>query len=253
MQTDFDDYNFLNSVRYARKIQYLSANMQNSVGFGHFCICIIDNKSADKYMLSNMPDWAIEYYKIGGYRSDKVFCKEFFHGKREFFPRLDVYDHIQQLLVEKEENIYGYFDLYALVRCCYECTFVLLAVDKENKIDVRKVYSQTYIAFEKFVVNFLCDMKEEIIDSCAFSDRLSLLYNEKYLNRVILTKEPTCNLTETEKKIFSCCKDQLAPKEIALKLNLSEKTVRNNFCSLKEKLKVYSTKDLCKEAFIQGF
>lgn len=247
------EYNFLNSVRYADQIKRLSASIKSTVGFSNFCICIIDNLTAEKYMLSNMPDWAVEYYKLGGYRSDKVFCKEYVKGKREFFPRLDDYDYIQDILVKKEEGVYGYFDLYALVRTCYECTFILLAADKDSSLDSKKIFYETRGKFERFIIDFLSRMSDEILESCAFSDRLSLLYNNKYLSKIMLSPDLNTDLTDTEKKVLAYFKDKSSPKEMALKLDLSERTIRNNILSLKEKLEVFSTRDLSREAFIYDF
>lgn len=145
MENYFLQHEYIDSVKYRKKIKELfdSSTLFEKTGITNFCICI-SFRDDKKYFLSNMPDWAIQWYKIGGSRADEVFNLELMKNKNHFIPRDSDYDVIQNSFVIKEQNEYGYFDTYSLIRRCTDCTFVLLTLHNIAVDEPRKIYEKTF-------------------------------------------------------------------------------------------------------------
>lgn len=165
MSIDFSLYEKLDTVKHREKIKrlFIEYSLFEKTGITNFCVCICfrDNK---KYYLSNMPDWAIQWHKAGGSRSDEVFDLELMKHKNYFIPRNSSYDMVQNSLVLKEEE-FNYFDTYSLIRRHSDCTFVLLALHNQKMENLEKIYIDTRDEFENFCIFFIKQMLSEIVQT----------------------------------------------------------------------------------------
>lgn len=251
MNNDYFKYEHIDSVKYRNKIQELvhSFDLIKKTQITNFCVCICfrDNK---KYFLSNMPDWAIEYHKIGGTRSDEVFELELMKNKNYFIPRCSNYDVVQNSLVVREELEYGYFDTYSLIRRHVDCTFILLALHKTAVVDNEKIYESTRDDFENFCIFFIQNMLSEIKEKNKEHRSLQILNDPKLIAKVIkqgiIRQIP--KMTERELECIKLIKNNYPPKLIARTMSISEKTVRNYIDAIREKLGCSSTLDILEKA-----
>ncbi|EKD71103.1 MAG: hypothetical protein ACD_46C00270G0002 [uncultured bacterium] len=239
MSIDFTLYEIIDSVKYREKIQqlYLEFSLYKKTKITNFCIgiCFKDNK---KYFLSNMPDWAIQWHKIGGSRSDEVFNLELMRNRNHYIPRHSKYDFVQQFLVEREEENFKYFDTYSLIRRHTDCTFILLALHNHKVIDPQKIHDDTYDIFEDFCIYFISNMITKIIEKNSEYKSLPIFTDKRLLTLTIkngLIKE-TKKLTDREYECIKLMKNNYPPKLISRAMNITEKTVRNYIESIKEKL-----------------
>lgn len=238
VNNNFPPYNEIDSVKYREKIKqlYLDFSLFEKTEITNFCICIIF-KDNTKYFLSNMPEWAIQWHKLGGSRADEVFNLETMKNKNFFIPKLSQYDQIQQSLVDKEEIEFRYFDIYSLIRRHIDCSFILLALNNHEIIDPQNIYYNTYAIFEDFCIYFLSSMIDEIKLKNSQCKNLSIFSNNILLKSVIkdgLIKEML--ITDRERECVQLIKINYPPKLIARTMNISEKTVRNYIESIKIKL-----------------
>lgn len=244
---DYEPYEHIRSVKYRHKIKQLvsSFGLERKTGITHFCLVMIF-EDGKKYFLSNMPDWAIEYHKLGGGRGDEVFDITKMKGLTHFYPRLSHYDPVQNILVEKEENTYGYFDTYSIIRRSADCTFIALAVHNTSNIDCEDCFRRTRDVFEDFIVNFISSMYEEIKADNHSNAYLSILSNTSYLRSVVKmkTNHTAAKLTSRELDIMALLYSHYSVKLMAKNMNLSERTIRKYIEVAKEKLNVSSSKEL---------
>lgn len=251
MESKFKQHENIDSVKYRVKIKELvnKFDLKGRTGITNFCVCISfrDNK---KYFLSNMPDWAIEYHKIGGARSDEVFDLGLMKNKNHFFPRCSKYDDVQKSLVCREEHEFKYFDSYSLIRRCIDCTIILLALHDKPAQNPQRIYDETRNEFEEFCIFFLSNMLDEI--KVKNDDRKGLLIfnNIDFLSEVIrcgVIKE-TPTLTKREKECIKLLINNYPPKLIARSMLITEKAVRNYIESIRQKLGCTSTLDIVETA-----
>lgn len=248
---DFSLYEHIDTVKHREKIKRLfqEYSLLEKTGISNFCICICfrDNR---KYYLSNMPDWAIQWHKAGGSRSDEVFVLELMKNKNYFIPREHDYDMVQDSLVCREENEYGYFDTYSLIRRHNDCTFILLALHDQRMTDMEKIYADTCCEFENFCVYFIKNMMSEIMQSNREYRVLQVLHDDNLLERVIKdgTIKKIEHLTERERECIKLLKINYSPKMIARAMDISEKTVRNYIDAIKVKLGCVSIEGICEKA-----
>lgn len=234
------------TVKFKEKIKKHCKNIPYDLGIDFFCLCIIDVLSNKKYFLSNMPEWAKEYHKIGGARCDEVFCPETY-TETFLIPSDLEYDFVQEQLVGKEEKIYGHYDTYSIIRRTENFTFIILALHNENKEDKLNIYQKTLPLLEKFIVNFILNMKEEIEESCEFILNNSYIFNVDFLNRAINTDWIRDNkFTKSEINIIKKLRNHRMLKEISYDLGISVSTCRNHLQNIKNKMGVYSF-DQCRK------
>jgi DNA-binding CsgD family transcriptional regulator len=251
MVIDFASYENIDTVKYRDKIRRLYDEycLFNKTGITNFCICICfrDNR---KYYLSNMPDWAIQWRKAGGSRSDEVFDLELMKHKDYFFPRKSEYDMVQNSLVIREENEFNYFDTYSLIRRHIDCTFILLALHNKKIENPEEVYTNTRSEFENFCIFFIKNMLIEIMLSNKEYRVLQILSDRNLLEKVIKhgRVKQIDKLTERECECIKLIKINYPPKIIARTMSISEKTVRNYIESIKLKLQCVSIGDICEKA-----
>ena len=233
------------TVKYKEKISKLKEVLSNDTGIDDFCLCILEESSNKKYFLSSMPKWAQEYHQIGGARSDEVFCPEKY-TLPYMFPREKKYDFIQGQLVNFEER-FKHYDTYSIIRKTGDITFIALALHKNKVRDCNKIYAETIRDFEKFIVNFILEMKNEMFESCDFIEHYNYLYRADFLLKVISSqwKEET-SFTKSELKIMSSIYPQYTVKKIAFDIGMSESTCRNHIQKIKDKMGVFSFDDFIK-------
>jgi len=251
MNIDFSKYEHIDTVRHREKIKRLFTEyaLIEKTGITNFCICICfrDNR---KYYLSNMPDWAVLWHQVGGSRSDEVFDLELMKHKNYFIPRKSDYDMVQNSLVLKEENEYGYFDTYSLIRRHVDCTFILLALHNKRMDNMEDIYVDTRNEFENFCIYFIENMISEIMQSNREYRVLQVLCDRNLLEKVIKhgTIKKIVNLTERERECIKLLIINYVPKTIARTMGISEKTVRNYIDAIKDKLGCVSIGDVCEKA-----
>lgn len=244
---DYLLYEHIDSVKYRVKIRSLfdKYNLAEKTSITNFCICFCFRDNS-KYYLSNMPDWAIQWYEIGGSRSDEVFDLALMKNKNYYIPRYAKYDPIQKSLVVKEEDEHGYYDVYSLIRRHIDCTIILLALMDGEPEDPKNMYDQTKDEFENFCIYFLKSMLDEIKSKNSENKKLQILSDVNLLERVIkngVIKEIP-KLTEREYECIKLIKNSYPPKLIARTMNISEKSVRNYIDSIRRKLECNSTLDI---------
>jgi DNA-binding CsgD family transcriptional regulator len=251
MEIKYQENQHIDSVKYRMKINQLveKFQLQDKANIAHFCIALIfrDNK---KYFLSNMPDWAIEYHRMGGNRSDEVFDLELMKGKHYYLPRNSRYDEIQNSLVNREESDFGYFDIYSLIRRCLDCTFILLAAHTSPITDLQKIYEETRDQFEDFCIFLIDQMRDEIKLKNNEHKNLLILNDLRQLQKIIKCsmKEEISKITKREQECLKFLKNNYPPKLIAKNMNISEKSVRNYLESVKLKLQCNSLLEVVEKA-----
>ncbi len=244
MEHNFNDNLHIDSVRYREKINKLVTEfgLFRKTEITNFCICICFKDGA-KYFLSNMPDWAIDYHKLGGIRCDEVFDLNKMIGLDHFFPRTSYYDALQILLVNREEQQYGYYDTYSLIRHCTDCTFILLSLHDNPIADKQKCYLKTRAIFEDFCVFFIINMVDIIKTKNKKKKELKIFNDFIYLSKTI--KKQYFNIgikfTEREQQCIRLLKSGYSIKLIAKSLGLSEKTIKKYVEIIREKMNVSST------------
>lgn len=250
MDEYFLEYEYIDSVKYRNKIKSLvdSYKLQEKTGISNFCMCICFRDN-NKYFLSNMPDWAIEYHKIGGPRSDEVFNLELMRNKNFFIPRHLKYDYIQRSLVVQEEK-FKYFDTYSLIRRNVDCSFVFLALHNNPCENPQKIYTDSQNEFESFCLYLIENMLKEIKDKNSAQKSLLVFNNSYSLKEVIRhgTIRPIKHLAEREKECIKLLRNNYPPKLIATSMNITEKTVRNYINSIREKLECNSILDIIEKS-----
>ncbi len=248
---DFFPYEYIDSVKYRKKIEKLvdSFEFVKKTQITNFCICVCfrDNK---KYFISNVPDWAIAYHKMGGARSDEVFDLEIMKNKNYFIPCSSNYDDIQKSLVIHEEQEYGYFDAYSLIRRCVDCTFILLALHNKVVVNHDEIYRNTYHDFENFCIFVIQNMLNEIKEKNKEHRSLQILNDSKLVAKVIKEGviKPIPKMTAREIECIKLIKNNYPPKLIARTMSITEKTVRNYIDIIREKLDCSSTLDILEKA-----
>ena len=250
---DFEKYEVIDSVKYRYKINKLYAQSQlaTKTPITNFCICICF-KNNKKHFLSNMPDWAIEYHKIGGARSDEVFDLEQMKNKLYFIPQKNKYDKIQETLVDLEENKYGYYDAFSLIRRNVCCDFILLALTNKYETNPEVIYENYFENFEDFCISFIDNMKDEIFSRNHFAKNLSIFTNNNTLSKAIKRQceKFSTNLTPRELECIYLIKAHYPPKIIAKNMGISEHTTRDYIKSIKKKLNSYSILEVIEKSIM---
>jgi len=171
-------------------------------------------------------------------------------NKNYFLPRISNYDDVQKGLVIKEEQEYGYYDIYSLIRRHVDCAFILLALNNKIMLAHEEIYKKTKKDFENFCIFFLQNMLTEIKDKNKEHRSLQILNDPKLIEKVIkhgiIKKTPQLSAREFE--CIKLIKNNYPPKLIARTMSISEKTVRNYIDSIREKLDCNSFLEILEKA-----
>lgn len=178
------DHQKIATVKYQKQIAKICHNLPKIGNISNICMCLIFN-DLSRFFLSNMPDWAQDYHKIGGSRGDNVFYPEYYKNNDYFFPRESQYDHIQQQLVKIEEEKYNYFDTYSILRNSFECKIIFLCLHNKPINNIKDFYKQTINAFEDFAINFIIKTQDIIKEYNPKFSEILLLNNYEYLSLII--------------------------------------------------------------------
>lgn len=251
-EKDFRENQHIDSVKYYKKINWLvqKFGLVEKTGITNFCFCF--HFGDRKYFLSNLPDWAIEYHKMGGLRCDEVFDLVNMKGRDHFFPRTSDYDDLQVMLVKKEEKKYGYYDTYSLIRRCIDCTFIFLSLHNQPLEDRINCYKRTREIFEEFSIFFIESMKEEIFLKNVEAVNFKIFNDSVFLRKVIKKDFPFIDekLTKKELQCITLLKKNYSIKLVSRNLCLTEKTVRKYLENIKSKMSIGTTSELINVAFM---
>lgn len=243
-------YENIGSVKYRQKIKELAIHfdLEGKTGITNFCVCTLfrDNQ---KYYLSNMPVWSVEFHRLGGARSDVVFDLEAMKGRNFYISSLQEQDDIQMTINNSHEQ-HGYFDIYSLIRRSFDCSFILLALKTNPVNDPYQFYLQTREVFEDFCIYFISNMLEEIKLKNNEHKALLILNDTTFLSTIIKNNilQDKDKLTERERECIKLLKYGYPPKLIAKSMDISEKTVRNYIEMIREKLNCNSALEILQKA-----
>jgi DNA-binding CsgD family transcriptional regulator len=152
------------------------------------------------------------------------------------------------------ESRYNFHTTFAMIRQCYECDLIIEAYNKQLISEPEKLYFQIRDNFEKFIINFLEEMKTEISSALPSHQHLDFFQNrtfrKKIITRQLNNKRPL--LTARELECLHLIAQGMGTKIVANKLNLSVETVNSHTKSIRRKLSCINIAQAVAIAFKHG-
>lgn len=244
-EEDLPHYLAIASVKHREYIREICCDLHRIGQIKSICMAIIFN-DAERFNLSNMPRWATHYYCLGGNRADEVFNIATYKQQDYFIPRSSAYDIVQHTLVSMEENLYGHYDTFAIIRQCSDCKFIFLALHDHPVAAPEELYKRCITSFAMFCCTFVT--KTLVIIKAFNPDKQHLpIFNNSAHRQRVITKQPEYimePITSREKQMMKYLSHNASITTIAEQMSISPKTVRNKIHELTQKFYCHSKSEL---------
>lgn len=236
---NLNDYNELsNSILWREKIDYLTQKLKCPKEITNFSISMFFH-GGQRYYLSNLYLWAIPYRTEGLYRGD-IDHDYSLYNEKEFFIQSHIkHDTMQIPIIQVLESRYKLHTVFAMIRQCEECDFIIESYNNVQVTDPEKFYYTVRDSFELFICRFLDAMSAEILTTLPHQKWLKILNDAEYRKAVITRKiknKQYIPLTSRELQCLGLLSQGLNVQKIADKLHLSYETVNTHSKSIRQKL-----------------
>lgn len=249
---NLNDYNDLSdSILWREKIDYLTQKLDCPKDISHFSISMVFH-GGQKYYLSNLYLWAIPYRTEGLYRGD-IDHDYSQYNEKEFFIQSQIeYDSMQIPIIQVLESRYKLHTVFAMVRQCKECDFIIESYSDTKVTEPEKLYHEVRDSFECFIADILDNMTLEILSALPNQKWLRIFNDAKYRREVITRKnkyKEYLPLSPRELQCLGLLAQGLNVKNIAAQLHLSCETVNTHSKSIRKKLESNNITEAVAKAF----
>ena len=226
---------FTETTRHRKKIEYLIKQLDCPVAY--FSICM-NFKNGQRYYISNLYAWSITYHSEGLFRGDIDHQRSTYAGKEFFIQREIRSDLMQDSIIKLLESNYKLFTVFAMVRQCAECDFIIEIYSTRQVDNPVQCYYNTKFKLEIFISKFIDALQPELMQAMPNLLNLRIIYDKMFRQRV-LTKQTDKSIDPLSSREIECLRlvaAGMGNKEIANQLCLSIETINTHTKSIRRKL-----------------